>query len=192
MGRKAAKNRYGVQVGDIFTQAYSYEDFDGYYFYQVIALRGETQVVVRRIMESMVAFDGHCEQVVPVPDAWVSDEAPIRRVFDGFGSMNRINICIEKGWNGFAYLDNLDSEKIHLKRRRNAPCIPYWFSESNPEIAKQLDLEKGSGVYAADRSFAGMEDGCRVIIRYPDGREEEAILDELLKRETIRVWGIIR
>ena len=55
MGRKAAKNRYGVQVGDIFTQAYSYEDFDGYYFYQVIALRGETQVVVRRIMESMVA-----------------------------------------------------------------------------------------------------------------------------------------
>ena len=121
MGRKAAKNRYGVQVGDIFTQAYSYEDFDGYYFYQVIALRGETQVVVRRIMESMVAFDGHCEQVVPVPDAWVSDEALIRRVFDGFGSMNRINICIEKGWNGFAYLDNLDSEKIHLKRRRNAP-----------------------------------------------------------------------
>ena len=79
-----------------------------------------------------------------------------------------------------------------MKRRRNAPCIPYWFSESNPEIAKQLDLEKGSGVYAADRSFAGMEDGCRVIIRYPDGREEEAILNELLQRETIRVWGIIR
>lgn len=52
MGKKATENRYGVQVGDIFVQHCYFEDFGSYNFYQVTALRGETQVVVRPIKKN--------------------------------------------------------------------------------------------------------------------------------------------
>ena len=58
MGKKATENRYGVQVGDIFVQHCYFEDFGSYNFYQVTALRGETQVVVRPIKKKCIAFDG--------------------------------------------------------------------------------------------------------------------------------------
>lgn len=189
MGKKAAINRYGVQVGNIFTQNYTTEDHTAYIFYQVIALRGETQVAVRKILKSRVAFDGRHEQVIPIPDAWASDEILIRKVFSGTEGISQAKINIEKGWlHGSASLYHSDREMC--LEWSNGHCMPNWLREHNPEIAEQLHLEEGSGVYVADRSQIGMKDGCLVVIRYPDGREEEVILNELLHRETIRrIWG---
>lgn len=71
MGKKQVKNRYGVQTGDIFNWHSLHEDFGGYSFYQVVALRGETQVAVREINQKVIAFDGHCHKgVAPLPDDW--------------------------------------------------------------------------------------------------------------------------
>lgn len=65
----------------------------------------------------------------------------------------------------------------------NGPCFAYLFEKYNPELAKQLDLKNGSGVFAADRSFESFGDDCRAVIRYPDGRQQKAILNVLLHYE---------
>ncbi len=61
--------------------------------------------------------------------------------------------------------------------------MAYYFREYNPELAEQLDLEEGSGVYAVEKPFVSMGDDCPALIRYPDGREERVILRELLHYE---------
>ena len=63
------KNRYGVKVGDIFCDK---RCTNAYFFYKVVALRGETQVAVRRIDKKCVAFDGYYKCIVPLPDAEVA------------------------------------------------------------------------------------------------------------------------
>lgn len=35
---------------------------------------------VREIGSRMVAFDGHYEEIVPVPDAWISEKSLVRKV----------------------------------------------------------------------------------------------------------------
>lgn len=187
MAKKEVKNRYGVQVGDIFNWSSHDEDEGGYCFYQVVALRGETQVAVRSIRQKVIAFDGHCrEGVVPLPNVWGSDEILVRKVLEGTGTPGAglkifedgaCGACIKvfEGWLGYTYLDRREIYIYHTSRGYSD-----FLREYQPEIAKQLDLNKGSGVFAIDRPFEGFGDDCPVVIRYPDGREQEAILKELL------------
>ena len=193
MGKKTVKNRYGVQIGDIFNRESHHEDGGGYSFYQVIALRGETQVVVREIRSEVIAFDGIYEGVAPVPDAWISDKIFVKKVYadgstpdaglkmfeDGICS---VSIKIADNWFGYAHLDR---KKMYLEWY-NGPSFAYVFKKYNPELAKQLDLKNGSGVFAVDRPFESYGDDCPAVIRYPDGREQEAILNILLHYEEER------
>ncbi len=175
MGKKATENRYGVQVGDIFVQHCYFEDFGSYNFYQVTALRGETQVVVRPIKKKWIAFDGDNEEVAPIPGAWMSEETLVRKVYDG----SNIEIHIEGGWCGWAFLYDPDSGRKY-KEWSAGVNVAYLFERYNPEIAGQLDLEKGSGVYIVDGVFGRIGDDCLAEIRYPDGRKQEVTLRELL------------
>ncbi len=59
---------------------------------------------------------------------------------------------------------------------------PDLFREHHPEIAEKLDLRSGSGVYIME------SDRRRVVIRYPDGREQEVIWRELLKPRGAVKW----
>ena len=72
------KKRDNVRIGDIFHRMYVYEDRRFYRFYQVIALRGrgKTKVEVREIEGGVAAFDGRYENVVPIPGAQRSGQAP--------------------------------------------------------------------------------------------------------------------
>lgn len=191
MGKKTVKNRYGVQVGDIFTREFNDEDGgSSYSFYQVIALRGETQVVVRQIEQKVIAFDGFYEGVAPVPDAWISEKTLVRKINADDSAPNagqkifergkyRVSIKIYNHWSGYAYLDK---EEMYLAWD-HAPGIAYIFEKYNPELAKQLDLRSGSGVFAVDRPLKLFGDECHVVIRYPDGREQKAMLNVLLHYE---------
>lgn len=183
MGKKSVKNRYGVQVGDIFYQHRCTEDDSYYYFYQVTALRGETQAVVRQIEKRTVAFDGDYEEVVPIPDAWITEQLLIRKVHSGSDTY-RARINIYDALYGSAYLDNLNDKSMYLEYY-GCPCLSYWFGKYNPETAAQLNLKKGSGVYAVDPSFKGIRDDCAAVIRYSDGREENVIIKELLHYEAL-------
>lgn len=59
----------------------------------------------------------------------------------------------------------------------------YIFEKYNPEIEKLLGLRSGSGVFAIDRPFESYGDDCLAVIRYPDGRKQETILNVLLRYE---------
>ena len=173
------KNQYGVQVGDIFSQYNGHEDWRGYSFYQVVALRGKTQVEVRTIGSKRIAFDGNYEEIVPVPNAWVSEESLVRKVQEG-GENYRAYIRISSGWYCSGAFLRDDEQYLTWT---NGPSMAYYFREYNPELAAQLHLEDGSGVYAVDKPFVSMGDDCPALIRYPDGREEKVILRELLHYE---------
>lgn len=193
MKKKTVKNRYGVQVGDIFNMRSYHEDGGGYFFYQVIALRGETQVAVREIGSQVIAFDGVYEGVVPVPNAWISDDVLVRKIHvtGNVPSTEQktfedntcsISIKIFNNWLGYADLDKMEeghSREMYLAWY-NRPCFSYLFEKYNPELAKQLDLKNGSGVFAIDRPFDSSGSDCRAVIRYPDGRQQETILNVLL------------
>jgi len=190
MGKKAVKNRYGVKAGDIFNWKSHHEDGGGYRFYQVIALRGETQVAVREIDSRVVAFDGIYEGVAPISDSWISDKIFVRKVQSSGSTSGAglkvfedgtcgVSIKIDDNWLGYAYLDKAE---MYLACYGH-PGYAYRFQEHHPEIAKQLDLQSGSGVYAVDRPFESYGDDCRAVIRDPDGRKEEVILKELLHYE---------
>lgn len=187
MENKIVENRYGVQIGDIFYWHADPEDGGRCEFYQVVALRGTTQVRVRQTGSKIIAFDGDCEGVAPLPDAWVSDEIMVRKVYRGITEdspdsempeedLYGVSIKIYDNWLGYAYLDR---EEMYLAKQGKS-CFAEMLRESNPELAKQLDLQNGSGVFAVDRPFESVEDDCRSLIRYPDGEEEKVILKELL------------
>lgn len=179
MGKKQVKNRYGVQTGDIFNWHSLHEDFGGYSFYQVVALRGETQVAVREINQKVIAFDGHCHKgVAPLPDDWASDEILVRKVLKGNGTCGA-SIKITSNWLGYAYLDK---SEIYWGFD-GGPGYSYRLQTYHPEIAGQLNSQNGSGVFAVDRPFEHINDDCRAVIRYTDGREQEVILKELMH------WG---
>lgn len=190
MGKKTVKNRYGVQVGDIFNWKSHHEDGGGYSFYQVIALRGETQVMVREIGSKVIAFDGVYEGVAPISDAWISDKVLVRKVCADGSTPNAglkmfedgicgVSIKIENNWLGYAYLDR---KELYLAWN-NGPNFAYIFGKYNRELAKQLDLQNGSGVFAVDRPFESYGDDCYAVIRYPDGREQKTVLSILLHYE---------
>lgn len=189
MAKKTVKNRYGVQVGDIFNWESHHEDGGGYDFYQVIALRGETQVTVRRIESKVVAFDGVYEGVSPVPDAWVSDEIFVRKVQSSGSTPDTglkmfedgtcsVSVKISDSWLGYAHLDK---KEMYLSWGRSV--FAELLQKYHPDIAKQLDLKQGFGIFAVDRAFKTIGDDCRAVIRYPDGKEQEVIFKELLHYE---------
>lgn len=196
MEYKEPKNKYGVETGEIFVRDRGEDAGTRYLFYQVVALHGEYTVTLRGISTMSVAFDGFCKQVVPIPNAWLTDKdfaTPHIRVFsvfdkvwDGLDERNKkvqldngrpyIKICESCG--GKAYLQKSTDTYIELEGERD---YPFFLRESAPELAKQLDLKNGSGIFftlVTDES--GSKKRCTVI-RYPDGREEEVDLKELFR-----------
>lgn len=96
------KNRYSIKEGDIFVQCYSGSEQETYYyFYQVTELRDATQVVVKEIQGAAVAFDKDKEQIVPVPNCWVREEAGmVRNVEPGQGDTREKYQIAADSWEG--------------------------------------------------------------------------------------------
>ena len=89
MGKKKVKNRYDVQVGDIFSK--NSENSSYSIFLQVVALHGETKVDVRELRQRCIEFDGHYKG--NVNSVW------FLRMFLGISGLNWTepkHICI---WN---------------------------------------------------------------------------------------------
>lgn len=78
--KKAPANKFGVKVGDVFCVSWGYEQTN-IDFYQVVALRGTTQAVFRRIGSEIARSIGFMSHMVkPVRDAWRADETFVRTV----------------------------------------------------------------------------------------------------------------
>ena len=179
MGKKEVKNRYGVKVGDIFCDK---RCTNAYFFYKVVALRGETQVAVRRIDKKCIAFDGYYKCIVPLPDAEVA-RVYICKVR---GDQDKPYIVVRHSPSPFLWTHcaALEREKTFMELHEK-DGFPFYFRDYYPEIAEQLDLKTGSGVYAVDKPFQWLDDDCRAVVRYPDGREVETVFRELMRSDKI-------
>ena len=72
---KEKVNKYGVKVGDVFYESWGYgqTNID---FWQVVRLRGTTQIVLRAIKSEVVRNVDFCSDMVkPVKDAWTKHYA---------------------------------------------------------------------------------------------------------------------
>lgn len=74
MAKKKSVNKYGVREGDIFVEKPVVGEDPDCYFYQVTALRGSTQVILRSIHSVWVATDGFYMQRLPVLDSWICEK----------------------------------------------------------------------------------------------------------------------
>lgn len=179
MEKKKVENRYGVQVGDIFSE--NRLNCNNSFFCQVVALHGESKVEVREIDKICVAFDGYYKGIVPLPGIWQSHRTHILTVQEWKG---KLGLFFMDFWGGhLAYLDRSETHMYMELHERDD--IPFYFRDYYPEIAEQLDLKTGSGVYALERPFKWMDDDYRAVIRYPDGREVETVLRELMRSDKI-------
>ena len=84
----------------------------------------------------------------------------------------------------FPHWATLDRAETYMELHQTED-FHFYFRDSYPEIAEQLDLKTGSGVYAVDKPFQWLDDDCRAVIRYPDGREVETVFRELMCYEKI-------
>lgn len=177
MGRKKAENQYGVQVGDIFSE--NRQNCNRASFYQVVALHGESKVKVRKIDQICVAFDGYYKGIVPLPGSLPSDPTHILTVREWQGKP-----CLSFiDSSGFCCAE-LDRSETHMYMvLHENDDYPFYFRDYYPEIAEQLDLKTGSGVYAVDKPFEWIDDDCRALICYPDGREVETVFRELMRSD---------
>ncbi len=179
MGKEKVENRYGVQVGDIFSENRLNCNYSS--FYQVVALHGESKVEVRKIDQICVAFDGYYKGIVPLPGIWQSHRTHILTVQERQGESGLLLwIC---GGEHLAYLDRTETHMYMELHERDD--FPFYFRDYYPEIAEQLDLKTGSGIYAVDRPFKWVDDDCRAMICYPDGREVETVFRELMRSDKI-------
>ena len=177
MGRKKVENQYGVQVGDIFSE--NRQNCNSASFYQVVALHGESKVKVREIDQICVAFDGYYKGIVPLPGIWPSPRTHILTVREWQG-----NPCLNFTDTWDFHWPVLDRSEIHMYMvLHERDGFPFYFRDYYPEIAEQLDLKTGSGVYAVDKPFEWIDDDCRALICYPDGREVETVFRELLRSD---------
>lgn len=178
MARKTPQNRYGIKLNDIFAQDCSSPEGNSYNFYQVVALRGELTVAVRRISEKIAAFDGRYESVVPVLDNWVNDEELVRRVQKN-EHLDKLYIEPDKH-----YFRAYKEDGLFLEFPRTPHGYPEELCKSDPELAEQLDLEKGSGIFLIENmeQKAWRDYDQKALIRYPDGREEETTLKDLFNK----------
>ena len=172
---KKVENQYGVQVGDIFSE--NRPNRNDSFFCQVVALHGESKVEVRKIEQICVAFDGYYKGIVPLPGIWRSHRTHILTVQEWKGKLGLFF------GDHLAYLDRTETHMYMELHERDD--FPFYFRDYYPEIAEQLDLKTGSGVYAADRPFKWIDDDYSAIIRYPDGREVETAFRELMRSDKI-------
>ena len=177
MGKKEVKNKYGVQEGDIFIEGY----LNGCQYYQVTALRGDTKIALREIEQSCVAFDGYYECLVPMKNKWASCTVHICEPQISTGSDRKLMVDVSEPLlcTKLYRLAWLYREDIYLACMKNAH-FPFYFRDTYPEIAVQLDLRKGSGVYAKDKPFKWLDDDSSAIIRYLDGSENEIPFQDLM------------
>lgn len=170
MGKKEAKNKYGVQINDIFIYGY----LNGCNYYQVIELCGETKITVREIEKSCIAFDGYYECLAPMKNRWASSIVRTRELQISTDSDRKLLIDVSESVLGMTMygLAWLYREETYLAYKKYEH-FPFYFRDAYPEIAVQLDLRKGSGVYAKDEPFTWLDDDILAVIRYPDGREDE-------------------
>ena len=79
--KKQPVNALGVQIGDVFYYSWGYEQTNIDY-YQVVDLRGKTQIILREISHEGRSI-GFCSQMVkPIRDAFVTEET-IRKTVKG-------------------------------------------------------------------------------------------------------------
>lgn len=79
--KKQSFNQLGVQIGDVFSYSWGYEQTN-VDFFQVVDLRGKTQIILREISHKG-RDNGFCSQMVkPIRDAFVTDET-IRKTVKG-------------------------------------------------------------------------------------------------------------
>lgn len=177
MGKKEVKNKYGVQIGDIFNDGYR----NGCNYYQVVELRGETKIVVREIEQNCIAFDGYYECLAPEKSKWASCNIHICEPQISTNPDEELIIDVSEPLLGteFYCSARLYRDETYLACKKNEH-FPFYFRDAYPEIAVRLDLRKGSGVYAKDKSFKWLDDDSIAVIRYPDGRESEISFQELM------------
>ena len=182
MGRKKVENQYGVQVGDIFSE--NRQNCNYASFYQVVSLHGESKVEVREIDQICVAFDGYYKGMVPLPGSWPSHRTHILTVREQQGKP-----CLNFTDTWDFHWPELDRSETHMYMvLQENDGYPFYFRDEYPEIAEQLDLKTGSGVYAVDKPFEWIDDDCRALIRYPDGREVETVFRELMRSDKSQEW----
>lgn len=71
---KEVVNKYGVQVGDVFYNSWGYEQTN-IDFYEVVKLRGKTQIVVRPIKSEVVRSLGFASYMVkPIKGSFAGEE----------------------------------------------------------------------------------------------------------------------
>ena len=183
MGKKKVKNRYDVQVGDIFSK--NSENSSYSIFLQVVALHGKTKVDVRELRQRCIEFDGHYKGIVPLPDNWVWDRERILTVREREDKLG----VVFKNVFGYQWVE-LDRTETHMymELHEDDDC-PFYFRDYCPEIAEQLDLKTGLGVYAVSKplelEWFINDDDCHAIIRYPDGREDETVFRELMRYDKV-------
>ena len=63
-------NKFGVKVGDVFYESWGWEQTN-IDFWQVVALKGKTQLVLKAISSEIVEQVGYCSNMVrPVKNSW--------------------------------------------------------------------------------------------------------------------------
>ena len=112
---KALTNSYGVKVGDVFYDSWGYEQTN-IDFYQVVALRGKTQIVLRPIHSTGHEI-GFCSRIVkPMRDSFYEldkyktrlvgrGEETITKTVKNFGTEENPQLSA-----GNLHMTNLDTE----------------------------------------------------------------------------------
>lgn len=194
MGKKKVENRYGVQVGDVFAEKSLLNDAGCSYvhFYQVMRLRGETQVVLKRINSLYTAFDLYDAVHVPVCGSWMEDAEELTRKVILTERTDSETKNVEKHiWVYIERMQGVWSQTADLydaNRQYTSSGFLYALEDAVcsqfPEM-KKFDLRKGSGIFAVDQPFDDIYDDCPVVIRYPDGKEERSNLKDLFDRDKV-------
>ena len=185
MSKKSPENKYGVCVGDIFVHQHNSEDYSRCYFYQVVNLRGATQVVLREISSKIIGVDDNHEVCKPIKDAWVKDEELIKRV-SVYEDSGKIFIMIDR----FTYAYPYNKRKRYI----NSGTIFSWrFFQSRLLKGVECDVNKNSGVYFKESVSVGVFREREVEIRYPNGSKEKAYYNDaiLMGKRTIKENGRI-
>lgn len=106
-------NIYGVKVGDLFFDSWGYEQTN-VDFYQVVKLRGKTQVVLKAINSEYVSAGWNQGKEKPVKNSFKTGSYITRQQHDENGIIRKITkygetICAGSGWDTL-YLTDYETE----------------------------------------------------------------------------------
>lgn len=87
---KTPVNKYGVKVGDVFYASWGYEQTN-IDFYQVIALKGTTMAVFRKINQASRSIGFYSDMVKPIPNSFVAGSEPFTRKINKYSNMPSCN-----------------------------------------------------------------------------------------------------